>query len=67
LKKNTAQLVTLFALSQLVDGARQTDGREGMSAPENRAMDDHRKAHYGEERDTMRSRLQALLEEHYRR
>ena len=29
--------------------------------------DDHRKAHYGEERDTMRSRLQALLEEHYRR
>ena len=29
--------------------------------------DDHRKAHYGEDRDTMRARLQVFLDEHYRR
>ena len=34
LKKNTAQLFTLFALSNLWIGARQTAARAGMSAPE---------------------------------
>ena len=29
--------------------------------------DDHRKAHYGEDRDTMRACLQDFLDEHYRR
>ena len=35
LKKNTAQLLTLFALFPPVDGAGQTDGGRGISAPKN--------------------------------
>ena len=36
-KKNTAQRATLFALSNLWDGAREIDASSGMSAPKNRA------------------------------
>jgi IS5 family transposase len=32
LNKNTAQLVTLFALANFMNGVRQTDGSAGMSA-----------------------------------
>ena len=34
LTKSTAQLTTLFALSDPVDGARQVDGSQGLSAPD---------------------------------
>ena len=34
LKKNTAQLSTLFALSNYFDGAQQVDASRNMNAPE---------------------------------
>jgi hypothetical protein len=43
LKKNTAQIFTLFALYPPVDGATQADGSQTMGAPANRAME-HRRA-----------------------
>ena len=54
LKKNTSQLVTLFALSNLY-GARQIDGGAGMSAFANRArvLQSAKRTHGGSENDAI--------------